>query len=111
MGSEEAAFSVPGFLDFSESLRRPSGKAAMSQVKSVADWMAEQDKSLAALIEASGLDRRVVESIVRGQYTPSPQQRQRLAEALGVSSEQIAWGHQVEVAHVYGHGPQFGRSP
>ncbi len=79
--------------------------------KSVADWMAERGISLAELVEASGLDRRVVEAITRGQYTPSPQQRQRLAAALGVGPEQVVWGHQVEVAHVYGHGPQFGRSP
>jgi transcriptional regulator with XRE-family HTH domain len=83
----------------------------MAKVRAVADWMAERGLSLAALVEAAGLDRRVVEALVRGQYTPSPQQRQRLAAALGVGPEQVAWDHQVEVSHVYGHGPQFGRSP
>jgi transcriptional regulator with XRE-family HTH domain len=83
----------------------------MAQVKAVADWLAERGISLAQLVEGSGLDRRVVEAIVRGQYTPSPQQRQRLAGVLGVEPGEIAWGHRVEVAHVYGHGPQFGRSP
>jgi hypothetical protein len=83
----------------------------MAQVKAVAEWMAERGLSLAALVEASALEQRVVEAIVRGQYTPSPQQRQRLAGVLGVGPEQVVWGHQVEVAHVYGHGPQFGRSP
>jgi hypothetical protein len=53
----------------------------------------------------------VVEAIAAGRYTPSPQQRQAMAAALGVGPEQVAWGHQTEVAHVYGHGPQFGRSP
>jgi transcriptional regulator with XRE-family HTH domain len=84
---------------------------AMAQVKTVAEWMAERGLSLAALVEASGLDQRVVEAIAGGRYTPSPQQRQRLAAALGVTPEQVAWGHQTEVTHVYGHGPQFGRSP
>lgn len=83
----------------------------MAQMKTVADWMAERGISLAGLVEASGLDRRVVEAIARGRYTPSPEQRQRLAAALGVGPEQIAWGHQAEVTHIYGHGPQFGRSP
>jgi transcriptional regulator with XRE-family HTH domain len=83
----------------------------MVQVRTVADWMAERGLALAALVEASGLDARVVEAIAGGRYTPSPQQRQRLAAALGVPLEQIAWGHQTEVSHVYGHGPQFGRSP
>jgi transcriptional regulator with XRE-family HTH domain len=83
----------------------------MAEVKAVADWMAERGLSLADLVEKSGLDRRVVEAIARGQYTPSPQQRRCLAGVLGVGPEQVAWGHQVGVAHVYGHGPQFGRSP
>jgi transcriptional regulator with XRE-family HTH domain len=83
----------------------------MAQVKTVADWMAERGTSLAALVEASGLEARVVEAIAHGRYTPSPQQRQRLAAALGVDLDQIAWGHVTQVAHVYGHGPQFGRSP
>ena len=83
----------------------------MAQVKSVADWMAERGISLAQLVEASRLEERVVEAIARGRYTPSPQQRQRLAAALGVAAELIAWGHQAEVVHIQGHGPQFGRSP
>jgi hypothetical protein len=83
----------------------------MAQVKAVADWMAEQGITLGGLIEASGLDGRVVEAIARGRYTPSPEQRRRLAAALGVSTDQVAWDNQVSVEHVYGHGPQFGRSP
>ncbi len=83
----------------------------MTQVKAVADWMAERGLTLAQLVTAAALDERVVTAIAQGRYTPSPEQRRRLAAALGVSPEQVAWGHQVEVAHVYGHGPQFGRSP
>ena len=83
----------------------------MANVKAVADWMAERGISLAGLVEASGLDRRVVEAIACGRYTPSPQQRQRLATALGIEPEQVAWGHQTPVEHLYGHGPQFGRTP
>jgi transcriptional regulator with XRE-family HTH domain len=83
----------------------------MATVKSVADWMAERGITLEKLIDVSGLDRRVVDAIAHGRYTPSPQQRQRLAEALGVRPEEVAWGHETPIAHVYGHGPQFGRSP
>lgn len=63
------------------------------------------------LAETLALDKRIVEAIVEERYTTSPQQRQRLADALGVSVEDIAWGHAIEVDHMYGHGPQFGRSP
>jgi transcriptional regulator with XRE-family HTH domain len=83
----------------------------MMQVKMLSEWMAERGISLPELVEASGLDSQVVEAISRGRYTPSPQQRQRLSVVLEVDPEQIAWGHLAQVEHMYGHGPQFGRSP
>jgi lambda repressor-like predicted transcriptional regulator len=83
----------------------------VGQVKTVAEWMAERGVGLAELVEAAALERRVVEAIAGGRYTPSPQQRQRVAAALGVGPEQVAWGHRAQVDHIQGHGPQFGRSP
>jgi transcriptional regulator with XRE-family HTH domain len=83
----------------------------MAQVKSVAEWMTERGISLAELIALSSLDDRVVTAIAQGRYTPSPEQRKRLATALNVEPDQVAWGHVAPIAHVYGHGPQFGRSP
>jgi cyanate lyase len=83
----------------------------MVEVRLLVDWMAERGVGLAELIATSGLDDRVVAAIAEGRYTPSPQQRQRLATALGIEPEQVAWGHLAPVEHVYGHGPQFGRSP
>jgi RNA polymerase sigma factor (sigma-70 family) len=67
--------------------------------------------TLDQLIASSRLDRRVVEAIVQGRYTPSPDQRQRLAAALGITLDEITWDHANPVEHMYGHGPQFGRSP
>ncbi len=83
----------------------------MAQSKTLAAWLTERGISLAALIEATGMDRRVVEAIAHGRYTPSPPQRQRLAAALGLTPNDILWGHTTAVDHIYGHGPQFGRSP
>ena len=83
----------------------------MLPIKNVADWLTERGLSQSALIELSGLDKRVVEAIIHGRYTPSPDQRERLSAALGVTPAQVAWGHFSQVEHVYGHGPQFGRSP
>lgn len=83
----------------------------MDEVKSVGEWMASRGRAQADLVAATGLDPRVVDAIVHGRYTPSPQQRQSLAAALGVSPQQVVWGHVTEVEHMYGHGPQFGRSP
>jgi transcriptional regulator with XRE-family HTH domain len=79
-------------------------------VKPIARYMEEAGINLDQLVTASGLDRKLVKAIVSGNYTPSPQQRQRLAAALGVSPEGISWGHAVPVEHIRGNGPQCGRS-
>jgi transcriptional regulator with XRE-family HTH domain len=85
--------------------------ASMTTVRSIPDWLAAHNRSLADLVAATGLDRRVVEAIAAGRYTPSPEQRRALAVALGIEPDQVAWGHQATVEHIHGHGPQFGRSP
>ena len=79
--------------------------------KTLAEWMTEKGISVAKVAEASALDKRVVEAIRLGRYTSSPEQRRALAAALGLSADEIAWGSAGEVEHIYGHGPQFGRSP
>lgn len=83
----------------------------MAATRSIAEWLAERGLAVAKLVELSGLERRIVQAIAAGRYTPSPEQRQSLAAALGISPDQIAWGHVAQITHVYGHGPQFGRSP
>jgi ribosome-binding protein aMBF1 (putative translation factor) len=80
-------------------------------MNTVNQWMHEGGVSLESLIERTRLERKVVEAIVAGRYTPSPEQRKRFADALGVDVREIQWGHHIEVDHMYGHGPQFGRSP
>ena len=57
----------------------------------------------------TGLDPKLVKSIVSGNYTPSPVQRQRIAAALSVPIDEISWDHAVPVEHLRGNGPQCGR--
>jgi hypothetical protein len=83
----------------------------MSELKTLAEWMAVRGVGLPELVAASGVEERVVEAIAQGRYTPSPDQRRLLSAALGVTPDQVVWGHVAQVTHVYGHGPQFGRSP
>lgn len=80
-------------------------------MKPMARIMEETGTSLEQLVEASGLEGKLVKAIATGNYTPSPTERQRLAAALGVTIDDIAWGHAVPVDHLWGHGPQFGRTP
>jgi hypothetical protein len=83
----------------------------MDKVRTIAEWMADRGIAMEQLLASTRLDQKILRAIVNGQYTASPQQRQRLAEALGVEMALIAWGHTEQVQHIYGHGPQFGRSP
>lgn len=73
--------------------------------------MVARGLTIEKLVEASRVEKRVVLAIANGRYTPSPEQRLRLAAVLNVSVDEIAWGHITQISHVYGHGPQFGRSP
>ena len=79
-------------------------------MKPIAQYMDELGITIDQLVTASRLERSVVKAIVAGQYTSSPIQRQRLAAALGVSVDDIAWGHTVEVQYLRGNGPQTGRA-
>jgi hypothetical protein len=83
----------------------------MAEVKTVAEWLVERRIAESVLLDRSGLERRIWQAIREGRYTPSPQQRQRVADALEVQVEAIAWGHATLVSHLHGHGPQFGRTP
>ncbi len=79
-------------------------------MKPLARYMEETGMSVDQLVTAAGLDAKLIKAIVSGNYTPSPSQRQRLAAALGVSTDDISWGHAVGVEHLRGNGPQCGRS-
>ena len=79
-------------------------------MKPLARYMEEAGMTVDQLIAAAGLDAKLVKAIVSGNYTPSPSERQRLSTAIGVSIEDISWGHEVPVEHLRGNGPQAGRS-
>ena len=83
----------------------------MHDVRTLVEWMRLRGLDAEGLVTATDLEARVIEALVAGRYTPSPQQRGRVAAALLVDPSQIAWGHASVVEHMYGHGPQFGRSP
>jgi transcriptional regulator with XRE-family HTH domain len=78
-------------------------------MKSLARHMEEAGISVAQLVKITGLDAKLVSAIADGNYTPSPSQRERLAGALGVSKDDISWGHAISVQHLRGNGPQSGR--
>ena len=78
-------------------------------MKPIAHQLEETGITVEQLAKGAGLDEKLVNAIVSGNYTPSPSQRQRPAAALGVSTDDISWGHAVPVEYMRGNGPQSGR--
>jgi transcriptional regulator with XRE-family HTH domain len=83
----------------------------MEPLKSIEELCREHNLTSAQLAERTGLDQRRVRAILEGRWTPSPAERDKIAAVFGLNRDQIAWGHRTSVSHLYGHGPQFGRSP
>jgi transcriptional regulator with XRE-family HTH domain len=83
----------------------------MHALESVRDLCREHGLEAGQLAEQAGLDERRVRAILEGRWTPSPEERKRVAAVFGLTPERIAWGHATPVEHLYGHGPQFGRTP
>ena len=77
----------------------------METLKSVDELCAEHKIDVNKLAELTNLDEQRVTAIVLGRWTPSPQERDRIAGAFGLTREQIAWGHKTPIQHIYGHGP------
>jgi transcriptional regulator with XRE-family HTH domain len=80
-------------------------------VRSLEQLCGEHGLDAAGLADRAGLDERRVRAILQGRWTPSPAERDRIAGVFGLTRDQIVWGHRAAVEHMYGHGPQFGRSP
>jgi transcriptional regulator with XRE-family HTH domain len=55
--------------------------------------------------ERAGVDEQRVLAIVLGRWTPSPEDRDRIAAVFGLTREQIVWGHRTPIQHIYGQGP------
>jgi hypothetical protein len=79
-------------------------------MKPISHFMEAAGIGVIQLVKDTGLDGKLVDAIVSGNFTASPSQRLRLAAALGVSVDDISWGHAVPVQHMRGNGPQCGRS-
>jgi transcriptional regulator with XRE-family HTH domain len=77
----------------------------METLKSVEELCASHRLTPAQLAERAGLDEQRVLAIALGRWTPSPDERDRVAGVFGLSREQIAWGHKTPIQHIYGHGP------
>ena len=83
----------------------------MEALKNLDELCVQHQIDVKQLAGITGLDEGRILAIALGRWTPSPTERDKVAAAFGLTRDQIAWGHAAHVDHMYGHGPQFGRSP
>lgn len=74
-------------------------------VKSVEQLCVEHGLDARQLAQKSGVDEQRVAAIVLGRWTPSPEDRDKIAAAFGLTRDQVAWGHKTPIQHIYGQGP------
>ena len=64
----------------------------------------ERELSLLSLAERSGIGLKRLQAIYLGRWTPNPQDRDAIAQALDKPNGDIAWEHNTPVEHFYGPG-------
>jgi hypothetical protein len=72
---------------------------------SVAELCEKHQMTIIQLAERSGLEEGRVCAIYLGRWTPTPNERRRIAEVFQLSATDIIWGHKTPVQHIYGTGP------
>ncbi len=72
---------------------------------SVADLCQQHTIELDELCRRSDLTSDRVRAIIEGRWTPSPAERQAIADVFELAPTEIAWGHKTPIQHLYGHGP------
>jgi transcriptional regulator with XRE-family HTH domain len=74
-------------------------------MQTIEQLCAERGWDAKQLAELSGVDEQRVLAIALGRWTPSPEDRDQLATAFGLTRDRIAWGHKTPIQHIYGSGP------
>lgn len=71
----------------------------------IQDLCKEKSISILEIADLSGLDLPKLRAIFMNRWTPSPSEREKISNAIDVPKEDIAWGHETPIQHIYGHGP------
>jgi len=74
-------------------------------VKGIEQLCVEHGIDARQLAERSGVDEQRVTAIVLGRWTPSPEDRDKIAAVFGLTRDRVAWGHKTPIQHIYGQGP------
>ncbi|NIL98084.1 MAG: hypothetical protein GTO53_09800 [Planctomycetales bacterium] len=72
---------------------------------SVAELCEQKEISVDQLVDRCGLEPDRVRAILLGRWTPSPDERRKIAAVFDLVPDDISWGHKTPIQHLYGHGP------
>lgn len=73
--------------------------------RSIEELCKEHQMTVQELIEKTGVDDHRLVAIYMGRWTPSPEDRKKIASAFELEVDDITWGHITPIQHIYGHGP------
>ena len=73
--------------------------------RSIEELCKEHQMPVQELIEKTGVDDHRLVAIYMGRWTPSPEDRKKIAAAFELEVDDITWGHVTPIQHIYGHGP------
>ena len=74
----------------------------MSEVRSLLAWMNKRGLDGPGVAQAASVDPKVIHALLDGHYTPSPEQRQRIAAALDLTPDQVSWTGEGGTEPMYG---------
>lgn len=63
----------------------------------------ETQLSVEEVAERARLTPERVEAIAVGRWTPSPEERRRIATAFGIAVEEVSWGHTMDPRNIRYH--------
>ncbi|HLJ10594.1 MAG TPA: helix-turn-helix transcriptional regulator [Planctomycetaceae bacterium] len=63
----------------------------------------ESQLTIEDVAERARLAAERVEAIAVGRWTPSPEERRRIAAAFGVPVEEVSWGHSMDPRNIRYH--------
>ena len=78
----------------------PLQESRETTVKTVDVILEESGLWIEEIAERANLTEERVEAIALGRWTPSPDERRRIAHAFSISVDEVSWGHTMDPRNV-----------
>ena len=69
-------------------------------MRTVEHLLEQRGLAIEELAARAGMDVERVAAVADGRWTPSPQERERIAAAFGLQVDEISWGHTMNPRNV-----------